>query len=56
MAQRIVPMIGYQDAMAAIAFLTGAFGFVEDDSQRHNNEDGTVGHAELDRWMFGEAL
>ncbi len=48
MAQRIVPMIAYRDAVAAIAFLTDAFGFTEDVSQRHTNEDGSVGHAELE--------
>lgn len=48
MAQRIVPMIAYQDGSAAIAFLTDAFGFTEDESQRHTNEDGSVGHAELE--------
>lgn len=48
MAQRIVPMIAYEDGLAAIAFLTSAFGFVEDESQRYMNSDGTVGHAELE--------
>lgn len=48
MAQRIVPMIAYQDGVAAIAFLTDAFGFTEDVSQRYTNDDGSVGHAELE--------
>ena len=48
MAQRIVPMIAYEDGLAAIGFLTSAFGFVEDGSQRFMNDDGTVGHAELE--------
>lgn len=48
MAQGIVPMIAYEDAASAIAFLTAAFGFREDESQRYTNDDGTVGHAELE--------
>jgi len=48
MAQRIVPMIAYEDALSAIGFLTTAFGFREDESQRYVNDDGTVGHAELE--------
>lgn len=38
-------MLAYQDAPAAIDFLTAAFGFVEE--TRMANEDGTIGHAEL---------
>lgn len=45
MAQRIVPMLAYEDGVAAIEFLIRAFGFVEDESQRYTNGDGTVGHA-----------
>jgi uncharacterized glyoxalase superfamily protein PhnB len=48
MSQRIVPMIAYQDAVAAIDFLTRAFGFTEDASERYTNEDGSIGHAELE--------
>lgn len=47
MSQRIVPFIGYENAAAAIEWLERAFGFVEDRSARHE-EDGTIGHAELD--------
>jgi len=47
-SQRFVPMLAYADGVAAIEFLTNAFGFVEDESQRYMNEDGTVGHAELE--------
>ena len=47
MAQRIVPMIAYEDAAAAIDWLTTAFGFVEREGQRYTEEDGTVSHAEL---------
>ena len=43
--QTIFPMLDYEDAPAAIEFLTRAFGFVED--YRMDGEDGTVGHAEL---------
>lgn len=48
MAQRIVPMIAYADGPAAIDFLTTAFGFLEDESQRYTNDDGSLGHAELE--------
>ena len=48
MAQRIVPMIAYEDAATAIDWLTEAFGFREREGQRYTAEDGTVGHAELE--------
>ena len=41
MTQRIVPTISSDDAAAASAWLTGAFGFTERESQRY-------------RWMFGQ--
>ena len=47
MTQRIVPFLGYEDAATAIEWLERAFGFVEDRSARHE-EDGTIGHAELE--------
>lgn len=40
-----IPMISYEDAQAAIAWLTQAFGFVE--SSRMTDDDGRVVHAEL---------
>jgi uncharacterized glyoxalase superfamily protein PhnB len=49
MTQRIVPMIAYEDAAAAIGWLTEAFGFTEREAQRYTAEDGTVTHAELER-------
>jgi uncharacterized glyoxalase superfamily protein PhnB len=49
MTQRIVPMIAYEDAAAAIDWLTEAFGFRERERQRFTAEDGTVTHAELER-------
>ena len=48
MAQRIVPMIAYEDAAAAIDWLCQAFGFVEREGQRYTDENGVVGHAELE--------
>jgi len=48
-AQRIVPMIAYEDAAGAIAWLTEAFGFHERPEQRFTADDGTVIHAELER-------
>ena len=48
MPQRIVPMIAYEDAAAAIDWLTVAFGFTERAGQRYTSRDGTIGHAELE--------
>ena len=48
MTQRIVPMIAYEDAAAAIDWLTRAFGFTEREGQRYTDENGVVGHAELE--------
>jgi uncharacterized glyoxalase superfamily protein PhnB len=45
--QRIVPMLSYEDAAAAIDWLCTAFGFEEDAGVRHTEPDGTVTHAEL---------
>jgi PhnB protein len=47
MAQTVVPMVAYEDAAAAIDWLSQAFGFREDPDQRYV-EDGRVTHAELD--------
>ena len=49
MTQRIVPMIAYADAAAAIDWLTEAFGFRERAEHRYTDESGTVTHAELER-------
>ena len=49
MAQRIVPMVAYEDAAAAIDWLTQAFGSSERVGQRYTADDGTVTHAELER-------
>jgi uncharacterized glyoxalase superfamily protein PhnB len=46
--QTIVPFIAYEDAAAAIDWLTEAFGFRENASARVTGDDGTIGHAELD--------
>jgi uncharacterized glyoxalase superfamily protein PhnB len=45
-SQRIVPFIGYEDAAAAIEWLSQAFGFEEQRDRRHE-ENGRIGHAEL---------
>jgi uncharacterized glyoxalase superfamily protein PhnB len=45
--QRIVPMLAYEDAAAAIDWLCEAFGFEEKADQRFTDDDGTVTHAEL---------
>ena len=47
MAQRIFPMIAYEDTAAAIDWLVEAFGFTER-GERYVMEDGTIGHAELE--------
>jgi uncharacterized glyoxalase superfamily protein PhnB len=47
MAGHVFPSLRYRDARAAIEFLETAFGF--ESVAVHENEDGTVGHAEL-RW------
>jgi PhnB protein len=47
MTQRIVPMIAYEDAGAAVDWLCEAFGFTEK-GERYVMEDGTVGHAEIE--------
>jgi PhnB protein len=43
---RIVPMIAYENAAAAIDWLGRAFGFRE--LERYSEPDGTISHAELD--------
>ncbi len=48
MAQTIVPFIAYEDAAAAIDWLTEAFGFREDPAARITADNGVVGHAEMD--------
>ena len=47
--QRIVPMLSYEDASAAIGWLCSAFGFAEDESVRHTSSRGVVTHAEIER-------
>ena len=49
MAQRIVPMLAYADAAAAVDWLCSAFGFREIVEHRHEDENGVVGHAEIER-------
>jgi uncharacterized glyoxalase superfamily protein PhnB len=46
MTQRIVPMLAYEDAPAAIDFLCRAFGFKE--RWRMAGDGGTIGHAEIE--------
>jgi uncharacterized glyoxalase superfamily protein PhnB len=41
----IIPALRYKDAKGAIDFLERAFGF--DRKAVHENDDGTIGHAEL---------
>ena len=47
MAQRVIPMIAYEDAGAAIDWLESAFGFRES-AERHTDENGVVTHAEME--------
>lgn len=41
----IIPTLRYEDAAAAVAFLERAFGFKR--KEYHQNDDGSVAHAEL---------
>jgi PhnB protein len=43
--QRIFPMLAYDDAPAALHFLSAAFGFAE--RSRMTGPDGSIGHAEV---------
>ena len=45
---RICPYLYYEDAAAAIEWLTNAFGFRENVAARVTGDDGVIGHAELD--------
>jgi uncharacterized glyoxalase superfamily protein PhnB len=47
-AQRLVPFLGYEDAAAAIEWLSAAFGAVENVDARSTDAGGTINHAELD--------
>ena len=47
MAQRVIPMIAYEDAGAAIDWLDTAFGFRES-GERYTDEKGVVTHAEME--------
>jgi uncharacterized glyoxalase superfamily protein PhnB len=47
----ILPMLSYEDGVAAIVFLRDAFGFTE--RMRMTNDDGSIGHAEL---ALGDAV
>src|SRR5262245_15275318 len=49
MPQPIIPMLAYEDAAAAIEWLTKAFGFIEIEGMRYTDEYGVVTHAELER-------
>ena len=46
-AQRVIPMIAYEDAGAAIDWLYNAFGFRES-GERYTDENGVVTHAEME--------
>jgi PhnB protein len=43
----VVPMLAYEDAAAAIEWLTAAFGFREEAGSRYSDADGRVGHVQL---------
>jgi uncharacterized glyoxalase superfamily protein PhnB len=45
--QVITPMLSFEDVAAAINWLTTAFGFQEERSQRYTDPDGKVTHAEM---------
>ena len=47
MAQRVYPMMAYEDTASAIDWLCNVFGFSER-GERYIMDDGTIGHAELE--------
>ncbi|HEX8100498.1 MAG TPA: VOC family protein, partial [Actinomycetota bacterium] len=47
MAQRITPMLSYENVAAAVDWLTNSFGFREV-GQRYTDDEGRVTHAELE--------
>lgn len=49
----VIPMIAYEDGPAAIEWLAKAFGFRERPEMRYTNEDGTLGHAEMETGRGG---
>jgi uncharacterized glyoxalase superfamily protein PhnB len=52
--QTITPYLLYEDAAAAVDWLTRAFGFTE--RLRYTEDDGTVSHAELEMPGGGEVM
>jgi PhnB protein len=46
--QGVIPMIAYEDGVAAIEWLNKAFGFLEIREARYISDDGTLGHAEME--------
>ncbi len=44
----VSPMLAYEDTGAAIEWLERAFGFIENQANRYVDENGVVGHAEMD--------
>ncbi len=49
----VVPMLAYEDPATAITWLERAFGFREQADERYTDENGTIGHAQLEA---GEGL
>jgi PhnB protein len=44
----VIPMLAYEDGLAAIDWLSKAFGFRERTEERYVGEDGLLGHAEME--------
>ena len=44
----VIPMIAYENGVAAIDWLSKAFGFRERIEERYVGEDGSLGHAEME--------
>lgn len=44
----VIPMLAYENGLAAIEWLSSAFGFREREAERYVSEDGTLGHAEME--------
>ena len=57
---KLIPQLAYEDIGAALEFLAKAFGFRDLEELHFSNDDGSIGHAEMEvsdgeRFMLGQA-
>ena len=45
--QDVIPMLAYENGVAALEWLKAAFGFEEDETMRFMDDEGRISHAEL---------